>query len=220
MLRESVSTTQYVVYLLTFPNGKKYVGITNNWAARWRNYKNSVRNGDRRAVCCALRKYGVTAVTVDFIKESNNVTETKTLEKFFIQKFKTLAPTGYNMTEGGDGMLGWKVTDETRSKMSIAKKGKKLSEEHRKKLSVAHSNPSEEARRRMSYAGKGKSKSEEHRLKISISNTGRRHSPETIEKIKLAAKNRKKHLHSKETLNKFRQIAAKRSRDPLTGLFV
>ena len=35
-----------------------------------------------------------------------------------------------NMTDGGDGRFGAKASDETKKKMSLAKKGKKLTQEH------------------------------------------------------------------------------------------
>ena len=45
-----------------------------------------------------------------------------------------------NMTDGGDGVSGgtWNLSIETRIKIGLAKKGKPISEEHRKKLSLAN----------------------------------------------------------------------------------
>ena len=69
-------------------------------------------------------------------------------------------------------MKGQTLSEETKKKISEAKKGKKLalfSEEHRRKLSEAAKGRtfSEESRRKMSEAKKGKNLSEEHRRKIS-----------------------------------------------------
>ena len=49
-----------------------------------------------------------------------------------------------------------KPSDETRRKISEGQKGKKLSEEHRKKLSEAAKNISEETRRKTSEAAKNR----------------------------------------------------------------
>lgn len=72
-----------------------------------------------------------------------------------------------NMTDGGEGMAGIIVSEETRRKLSIALTGKKLkpfSEEHRRKLSEAKKNSignntgtklSEESKKKISKARKG-----------------------------------------------------------------
>ena len=62
---------------------------------------------------------------------------------------------------------------ESIQKMSAAKKGKHLSEEHRHKISESCKNPSEEIRKKMSAAHKGKPLSEERRRHISEAKTGK-----------------------------------------------
>lgn len=56
-------------------------------------------------------------------------------------------PNGYNLTSGGDGQSGYKHTEESKKKMSLnnywlgkegVNKGKKFSDEHKKKLSDLH----------------------------------------------------------------------------------
>jgi group I intron endonuclease len=103
-----------------------------------------------------------------------------------------------NRTDGGDGILGLVHSEETRKKMSEAKKGEKhylfgktISEETRKKMSEAQKgdkNPmfgktiSEEARKKISEAKKGdknpmfgKTISEETRKKMSEAKKGEKH---------------------------------------------
>lgn len=79
-----------------------------------------------------------------------------------------------NMTNGGDGISGYIYTDEQRKKhlerMSGKNNhfyGKKFSEEHKLKLSLAHKNISNETRKKMSIAKKNIS--DKTRLKMSIS---------------------------------------------------
>ena len=58
---------------------------------------------------------------------------------------------------------------ETRKKLSEANKGKKLSPEHRRKISESNKNPSQDTRQKKSKAHKGKPHSPETRRKISES---------------------------------------------------
>ena len=70
---------------------------------------------------------------------------------------------------------------EEKLKLSIANKGKKLSEEHKKKLK--NRVISEEHRKAVSIANRGKKLSKEHRENISLGNMGKVHTQETRDKI-------------------------------------
>lgn len=104
-------------------------------------------------------------------------------EIYFIKKFNTLTPNGYNLTKGGEGCrgfchsketkeklrnlnLGKSVSIETREKLSKLSKGKKVSIETRNKISNALKN------KPLSEATKAKfleiRNSPEYRLKMSI----------------------------------------------------
>jgi hypothetical protein len=102
-----------------------------------------------------------------------------------------------NTTNGGEGILGYKHTKETRIKMSIAKKGIRFSQEHCQKMSeIRKGKPngrlgcheSWEHRQKISKALKGRSTSEETRKKLSESNMGKHHSEETRKKMSLSKK--------------------------------
>ena len=69
---------------------------------------------------------------------------------------------------------GSKMSEETRRKLSEAKKGRKASEEHRRKLSEVRKGRkhSEETKRKISEAERGKIVSEETKRKISEANKG------------------------------------------------
>ena len=72
-------------------------------------------------------------------------------------------------------MKGRKLSEEHREKLSESHKGKKLSEEHREKLSESHKNPSKETRKKMSEAVKKRPKiSEATRKKMSVAMTGKK----------------------------------------------
>ena len=91
------------------------------------------------------------------------------LEFYFIDLFKTYAYENgdkhvFNFTKGGDGTSGYRHTDEARKKMSEAHKGKTISEETRKKMSIVKSGEN--------HPMYGKHHSEETRKKISIVKSG------------------------------------------------
>jgi NUMOD3 motif len=95
----------------------------------------------------------------------------------------------YNMTDGGDGTSGLSHSEETRKKMSEAKKN--MSDETKRKISEAHKGKthSEESRRKMSESGKCKIFSEEHKRKMGEAHKGKTHSEETRRNMSDASKN-------------------------------
>ena len=106
-----------------------------------------------------------------------------------------------NLTEGGEGISGHKMSDETKEKMSIAKKkyweeGGHTTSEETKKLQ------SEKAKGRVGYF-KDKKLSEETKKKMSLAKKGKslhKQSEETRKKISESMK--KKHKEKKTTINK------------------
>jgi group I intron endonuclease len=56
-------------------------------------------------------------------------------EQYYVEKYDTLFPNGYNLTKGGQ--CGVEVSDETKKKMSETRKGKTHSEETKIKMSEA-----------------------------------------------------------------------------------
>ena len=93
-----------------------------------------------------------------------------------------------NMTDGGDGVAGLVVSQETRDKLSVARKGKPHSEEHKRNNAEARRGKSrpphtEETRKKMSESKKGKSKSEETRKKMSEAWKGKPKSEEHRKKL-------------------------------------
>lgn len=90
-----------IVYIYTFPNGKKYVGQTAN------TLESRARNGDgyinSPAVYNAIKKYGWNNLKIEifpcFSKEEMNK-----LEQYYIKLYHTNEKEyGYNLTVGGDG---------------------------------------------------------------------------------------------------------------------
>ena len=112
----------------------------------------------------------------------------------------------FNFTKGGEGLMGFKHSEESKLKMSKTRTGKSLSKKHRKKISEANSGKnhhfygkkhSKETRRKIGEANKGKTVSLKSRKKISENNSrywkGKHLSNET--KAKLSESHKKTYAH-------------------------
>lgn len=106
-----------VIYKLTSPSGKSYYGKTKHTLDyRWNQHVKKSLNYTSKchALSSAIRYYGYERFTTEVVLICNdellNYYETK-----FIQLYNTLAPNGYNLTIGGDGVI---MTDEIRGKLS------------------------------------------------------------------------------------------------------
>lgn len=168
------------VYIHTFPNGKKYVGICKctpkkRWGAGGKRYN------EHPVMSAAIRKYGWDNVTHEIVANGLTQQEAMKMEEALIAKYKTFPPTlgfGYNCTSGGESRI---PSDETREKIGSASKkywdtpgyrelqiasrtGKKrdYSPERRKQIGE-----------KLAAFNRGKHLSEEHRRKISEAGKGR-----------------------------------------------
>ena len=156
---------EYTVYLHISPSGKRYYGITKlNINQRWRN-----GNGYKNQKCFwrAIEKYGWDNFEHIIIARGLSEEEAKWLEIELIREWNTTNPNkGYNNSLGGES---WNCSEETKKKMSEAKKGKHLSEETKKKMSESKKGKylSEETKKKLSEIKSGKQLSEEHKKKIS-----------------------------------------------------
>lgn len=118
----------YTIYLRTnLVNGKQYVGQTSDIKQRniafkclKNRYSTKIFDDDRR-------KYGVDNFDLEILAEAETQEEAWELEKYYIKELNTKYPFGYNISDGGSGATG----------VPPWHKGKHLSEETRKKISLA-----------------------------------------------------------------------------------
>jgi group I intron endonuclease len=113
----------YVIYRLTSPSGKAYIGQTrNNVEKRWNAHRyqaNEEVMDKHYAIHKAIRKYGWENFTKEVMMVCDYEWELNEWEKIHIAEYNTLSPNGYNLTEGGWGGI---PCDETRKKMSESAK--------------------------------------------------------------------------------------------------
>jgi group I intron endonuclease len=99
-------------------NGKLYIGLSRNTAEhRFKGHLYSIKGNSKTYLSKAIRKYGVENFKVETICKCNKIESLKVLEKYYIKKFKSKYPNGYNLTDGGDGVFGYHHTEETKKKI-------------------------------------------------------------------------------------------------------
>lgn len=129
--------TGYLVYVHTFPNGKKYVGITGKEPnERWKNGKGYQYN---KRLNNAIQKYGWENVRHNIVAVDIPLEDASKMEKELIAFYMSNNEEyGYNCSEGGEyPATGSKWTDESRKKRSEMFKGRKLTEEQKRRISEA-----------------------------------------------------------------------------------
>lgn len=143
----------YSVYIHTFPNGKKYVGVTSwkpelRWGANGCNYKNPY-------MVNAIKKYGWDNITHEIVAENLTVDQASQMEIELIAKYNSAdRKYGYNISPGG---VECKIcSDETKEKLRKANIGKIMSEETKRKIGDFNRgrHHTEESKKRMSEAQK------------------------------------------------------------------
>ena len=72
----------------------------------------------------ALAKYGLNNFSYEIIDRGSTLEELNEKERYWIAEYGCSWPNGYNLTMGGDGVSGYRHTDEYKRKKSEAMKGK------------------------------------------------------------------------------------------------
>lgn len=125
----------YVYLIRNNINGKIYVG------------KHSTDNlddgymGSGNLIKAAIKKYGIDNFTKVYLAFADTEQKLNWFEKFYIRKFNTQDQTiGYNLTAGGDGVLGLKHSEKAIQKMKDNSywKGRHHSEDTKNKMSESH----------------------------------------------------------------------------------
>jgi group I intron endonuclease len=182
-----------IIYLVTNRvNGKIYIGKTRmKLNRRWLAHCRNAMSGSMIVLHCAIRKYGRDNFNVVKISEHSSLEELNRAEINAIERLRSNSiKVGYNRTIGGENggtFLGRKHSAETKLKMSLCHKGKVFSEETRKRMSMAWKTRtiSDATRLKMSASHIGRKKSSSHCLNISKGLTGKRHTPERINKMRI-----------------------------------
>jgi group I intron endonuclease len=127
----------YIYKIINTKNNKIYVGFTiNEIKIRLRNHIRASRQNKNKHTYLhsAIRKYGEMYFVIEELEFGEDKKLLKEREKFWIEKLNP----DYNLTKGGEGCLGYKHSNDTKSKITGCPKGTKqnLSEEQKNNLSI------------------------------------------------------------------------------------
>lgn len=120
-----------IVYVLTSPSGKQYVGQTVQTARkRFSGHKCAAKRLPELLISKAINKYGADNFEVSNIDEASNAIDLEGKEAFWINELGTMSPKGYNTRDVETGQF----TVAVRKKISKAKLGHEVSQETRDKI--------------------------------------------------------------------------------------
>lgn len=179
----------FYLYIHRRPNGDPfYVGKA---TSRYRPSMFSHRNAIHKNIAAKHGKDNIKIEVVEFPTHDDVLAA----EIAAIAQFRAEGYFLANLTDGGEGMLGFKPSDETRRIWSEQRKGRKASAETRAKLSAIHKGNKHNLGRKLSEREcellskrfKGIPKSESHRAKIAAAHLGKKGmSPTEETKIKMS----------------------------------
>lgn len=125
----------FVVYKHTSPSGKVYIGITcqgvqYRWGKLGGKYLETLDNGRLKHpyFAQAILKYGWKNMKHEVLHENLSKEEACQLEQKYISEYKSKGIC-YNLTDGGEGVWGYKFTEEQVEKLRNSHRGKKQSAE-------------------------------------------------------------------------------------------
>lgn len=169
-------------------NNKEYIGLTvRSLEERWKQHIYESNKKDswewNTPLGNAIKKYGKESFDVFVLEQCLTESEMKQKEIQLIKERKSLASeNGYNLSFGGDGRMGHKLTEETKIKIGLGNLGKIMSVESKMKMSdsakrrsVGKLSPmdgkkhTDDALKKISESSKGRVFSEESRRKKSES---------------------------------------------------
>ena len=152
-----------IIYCITFPSGKQYVGQTTQLLKE--RIGQHLRSNTTHLICRAMKKYA-SSYKVEILQEPDDE-QIDFYETQFITSLNTLHPNGYNLSTGGGS--GRKHNELSREKMSETHAGVPLSDHHKQRLSESHMGRvfSEETKTKISQSKLGKSRGDDFRAHMS-----------------------------------------------------
>lgn len=183
---KSPEVRDWWIYKITNPKGRVYIGVTSNIRSRIKNYKQKDCKS-QPLIYKSIEKYGFSSHSIDIIDHfTSNALFALGKELFWIKSYMSNVAkypelNNMNVTDGGFGALGKKMSDETKQKLRLANLGKKASESTKHLLSQLRRGRkinrvySEEEKRKMSNLKKGFKHTEETKKKIGEASLGNKY---------------------------------------------
>lgn len=195
----------------------RYVGVTvRDLSARLAAHVNERTQNHKNRWIRVLERQGL----IPIIRHLQDVPDEtwQEAERYWIAYFTSIGCALTNMTEGGEGSVGYEHSDDAKAKMSRSRIGKTKSDKHKAKISaglMGHE-VSEETRSKLREKRKTYVVSDDTKAKMSKSLKGRIKTPEecaAISKGKLESG----YQHSEETRARFRSAWERRRQRPVSA---
>jgi group I intron endonuclease len=150
------------IYKITSPTKKIYIGQSIDIEKRFNNY--GFLNCKRQpAIYNSLKKYGVKKHKFEILCECN-IDELNDKERYYQDLYSVISKNGLNCSLTSSTYRSGKHSEESKLKMSVAKKGNKNCLGHKNMLGKKHT---EESKKKMSESTKGYKHSSESIKKMS-----------------------------------------------------
>lgn len=141
-----------IIYKYESPSGKIYIGQTRDEKTRRQTFLREEKDYAGLKINNARKKYGPESFTYEVLEEINEKNSNKLdeelnkLECYYIGLYNSFK-NGYNMSKGGDGSTGYKLTEEHKKRIrnflltNNPFKGKKHTQKTKDIISKANSKP-------------------------------------------------------------------------------
>lgn len=150
-----------IIYKITSPSGRVYIGQTRNFKDRMQGHKDASKGDKNTILGKSIRKYGWDNHSKEILVQIDNCTREllNDMEAHYVRLHCSFVDWnkkgGLNLTIGGDNNcsiseltikklrdinLGRKHTEESKQKMSATRTGRKHTEESKKNISNGHKN--------------------------------------------------------------------------------
>lgn len=177
------------VYLIEHTeSGRRYVGWSSDVKRRVAQHFFACANRrEPSRLHRAMAHHGADAFTVRVLDACSSVPEALAREAHWIRELGSKSPAGFNLTDGGDGVRGALVSEESRQRLSDSHRGKRDTAETRARKSEARraylAGPGGDKWRDRMAQLRGSKRTAETKAKQSLAATGRTLSAETRAKI-------------------------------------
>jgi group I intron endonuclease len=186
----------HIYRIINSISGMVYVGQTTNPYKRWYNHRSFKTKKSKLSE--AIVEFGIENFKMEVLVETYSQCEADSLESSYIKENNSLWPNGYNINPHRLSQ-----SHSVKLSKSIKQKGRKLSDESKRKISEAKTGigRSEETKKKLSEALKGnqiwlgRKHSEESKRKMSLKMVGRKRKPFTEEHKRKISEARKR-LHA------------------------